>query len=134
MEENGYVSGAGDYTVNVQVSNSAGDVTAVPVRMKVTDPSDEGESEKYYPVLSQYIVYTSLGQGLDLYSLLTGLQHGSAQFIFGSEELSGEITPASVAITDRTDYNTPGAYLVDYSYTTAEGVTAVTTLTVVVEE
>jgi len=134
VEENGYVSGAGDYTVNVQVSNSAGDVTAVPVRMTVTDPSDEGESEKYYPVLSQYIVYTSLGQGLDLYSLLTGLQHGSAQFIFGSEELSGEITPASVAITDRTDYNTPGAYLVDYSYTTAEGVTAVTTLTVVVEE
>ena len=81
------------------------------------------------------ILYTLLwGRALIFTASLTGLQHGSAQFIFGSEELSGEITPASVAITDRTDYNTPGAYLVDYSYTTAEGVTAVTTLTVVVEE
>ena len=48
----------GEYGIVAQVSNSAGDVCSVPLTVTVVDASSQEERGKYYPTLSQYIVYT----------------------------------------------------------------------------
>lgn len=131
---NGYIDGAGTYPVTVQVSNSAGDVTSVSLEMTIVDPQDEQESQKYYPVLSEYIVYTKAGQPLSLRDYVTGLQRGSQIYEFTDPELSLAQGITSVNIADGTDYNTPGTYTAEFSYVSLEGVTATTKMTVVVEE
>lgn len=134
IEGNGYIDGAGTYPITLQVNNSAGDVTSVPVELTIVDPEDEQESEKYYPVLSQYIVYTKAGQSLSLGDYVTGLQRGSMIFEFDSPDMPEDLAGTEVSITDGTDYNTPGTYTAEFSYTPPEGVTATTKMTVVVEE
>ena len=134
IEGNGYIDGAGTYPITLQVNNSAGDVTSVPVEMTIVDPEDEQENEKYYPVLSQYIVYTKAGQSLSLGDYVTGLQRGSMVYEFDSPDMPEDLAGTEVSITDGTDYNTPGTYTAEFSYTPPEGVTATTKMTVVVEE
>lgn len=134
IEGNGYIDGAGTYPITLQVNNSAGDVTSVPVKMTIVDPEDEQENEKYYPVLSQYIVYTKAGQSLSLGDYVTGLQRGSMVYEFDSPDMPEDLAGTEVSITDGTDYNTPGTYTAEFSYTPPEGVTATTKMTVVVEE
>lgn len=134
IEGNGYIDGAGTYPITLQVNNSAGDVTSVPVEMTIVDPEDEQENEKYYPVLSQYIVYTKAGQSLSLGDYVTGLQRGSMVYEFDSPDMPEDLAGTEVSITDGTDYNTPGTYTAGFSYTPPEGVTATTKMTVVVEE
>ena len=41
IDGNGYIDGAGTYPITLQVNNSAGDVTSVPVEMTIVDPEDE---------------------------------------------------------------------------------------------
>ena len=134
IEGNGYIDGAGTYPITLQVNNSAGDVTSVPVEMTIVDPEDEQENEKYYPVLSQYIVYTKARQSLSLGDYVTGLQRGSMVYEFDSPDMPEDLAGTEVSITDGTDYNTPGTYTAEFSYTPPEGVTATTKMTVVVEE
>ena len=129
-----YVSQAGDYTLTVQVSNSAGDTCSVPLTLTVVDPSDDSQRDKYYPILSKYIVYTGAGEQVDLASLVTGVERNGSEYLFSEGEQSGlPGGPETVVISGNVDYNTAGTYIVDYSYTSADGVTAVTKLTVVVE-
>lgn len=127
-----YVSQAGDYSVTVQVSNSGGDTCSVPLTVTFTDSSDPLENDKYYPVLSDYIVYTPLSTAVDLPSFLTGLKRGGTEYLFaaGGDTLPG--TAADVVISGTVDYETAGAYTVDYQFTSEDGVTAVTKLVVVV--
>ena len=102
--------------------------------LAIVDPEDEQENEKYYPVLSQYIVYTKAGQSLSLGDYVTGLQRGSMVYEFDSPDMPEDLAGTEVSITDGTDYNTPGTYTAEFSYTPLEGVTATTKMTVVVEE
>ena len=81
-----YVQQAGDYPITVQVSNSAGDTCTVNLTVTVTDPSDENESQKYYPLLSQYIVYAKVGGSVDYDSLITGFEHNGAEYLFEEED------------------------------------------------
>lgn len=123
-----YISQAGDYSVVVQVSNSAGDTCSVPLTITVTDSESE---QGYYPVLSDYIVYTEVGRAVDTSDLLIGLERGGTQYLFGG----GRVAPGSrseVRISGDVDYNTPGTYAVDYSFTSEDGQTATTKLAVVV--
>lgn len=127
-----YVSAAGSYTITVQVSNSAGDTCSVPVDVTVTDPSDPAEREKYYPVLSEYIVYTDVGVPIDPAAFLTGLERNGTQYLF---DVDAGVLPAgreSVVIAGAVDYNTAGTYTLEYQFANADGVTAVTKLAVVV--
>ena len=127
-----YISTAGSYTITVQVSNSAGDTCSVPVDVTVTDPTDSDEREKYYPVLSEYIAYTDAGVPIDPAAFLIGLERNGTQYLFDTD---AELMPAgreSVVIAGAVDYNTPGTYTLEYQFTNADGVTAVTKLAVVV--
>lgn len=127
-----YISGAGDYPVQVQVSNSAGDTCSVALSVTVTDPDDPLEREKYYPVLSQYIVYTDVGQELDLGSFVIGLERNGSEYFFDRDADRLPAGRESVGVSGDVDYQTAGSYIVNYQFTTEDGVTAVTKLTVVV--
>ena len=128
--DSAYVSQAGDYNVTVQVSNSAGDTCTVPLTVTVTDSSSDDERGKYYPALSQYIVYTPVGEQVDLAALITGVTRGGSEYAFG--EPGAPESPEGVSISGDVDYGTEGTYTVEYSYTPEGGVTATTKLTVVV--
>lgn len=121
----------GKYEVLLQVNNRLGDTCVVKVNMELLDTLD---NQKYYPMLSDYIVYTSVGTELDFASYLTGVSNAAEEFWFGQEETPGGVETSRVAIDSKVDYNTPGIYEVEYSYTTRSEVTATTVLTVVVEE
>ena len=128
--DSAYVSQAGDYNVTVQVSNSAGDTCTVPLTVTVTDSSSDDERGKYYPALSQYIVYTPVGEQVDLAALIIGVTRGGSEYAFG--EPGAPESPEGVSISGDVDYGTEGTYTVEYSYTPEGGVTATTRLTVVV--
>lgn len=133
LDNNTYISEAGTYTATAQVSNSAGDTCTVPLEITVVDSSDGTESRKYYPMLSQYIAYTKVGQKLDAASYLEGLMQGDSEYPFGESGLV-DASAGDVSVSDGVDYSKAGTYAITYTYTSGSGVTAVTKLTVVVEE
>ena len=130
FNDGSYIAMAGEYGITVQVSNSAGDTCSVPLTVTVTDPAEE--SGKYYPMLSDYIVYAPVGGYVDLTSLLIGLENSSTQYLFADVNPSAPGGIESVAIGGAVDYNTPGTYTVDYQFTSASGATGTTKLAVVV--
>lgn len=130
FNDGSYIAMAGEYGITVQVSNSAGDTCSVPLAVTVTDPAEE--SGKYYPMLSDYIVYAPVGGYVDLTSLLIGLENSSTQYLFADANPSAPGGIESVAIGGAVDYNTPGTYTVDYQFTSASGATGTTKLAVVV--
>lgn len=128
-----YVQQAGDYPITVQVSNSAGDTCTVGLTVTVTDTADETESEKYYPLLSRYIVYTEIGGSVDYASLITGFERNGTEYLFDKEDayfMPGD--RGDVKISGDVNFDQAGTYTVNYQFTTEDGVTATTKLAVVV--
>ena len=128
-----YAYQTGNYNLTVQVSNSASDTCSVNLVATITDPSDTDEREKYYPVLSDYIVYTDVGKSVDLESLITGFERNGTEYLF--EETEEDFLPGGrgdVEISGDVDYETAGSYTVDYTFTTEDGAAATTKLAVVV--
>lgn len=130
LDNNAYINGAGTYGVTAQVSNSAGDTCSVPLELTIVDGDSTEEREKYYPMLSQYIVYTPVGQAISPMDYLTGFMRGSTEYTLS--DLPMNVDPAAVAVGGEVDYNTAGNYTLEYSYTSPEGVVAVTKMAVVV--
>ena len=129
-----YNSVAGDYDVTAQVTNSAGDVRVVPLQVTFVDNSNREESMKYYPVLSEYIVYTGVDEKVSLASYITGVKRGNGVYSFEDDAEYLPFTKSAINVEHEIDYAKPGTYPVEYSYTTEEGIKAVTRLYVVVEE
>lgn len=132
LEDAWYSEEPGEYALTVQVGNDAGDVCSIPMSITIKDSNSLVESKKYYPILSEYIVYTSAGQPLELEKYLTGLMKGNTKYYFEDAELG--VTPERVVISADIDYDTAGVYEVEYNFTSSEGISAVTKLYVVVEE
>lgn len=135
----------GQHEIIFQVNNSAGDTCIVP--MELTIVNREEEARKLYPLLSDYIVYTKVGEELDEEAYLLGLTYNGAEYLFeentesendseteenGAEE--DKITARDIRIRSQVNYEAAGVYTIEYSYTSSEEITAVTTLYVVVEE
>lgn len=129
-----YYYEVGEYDITAQVTNNAGDVCVVPMQVTVVDGSDKEEAAKYYPILSDYIVYTNVNSQLDLWDYIVGVKNGNAEYTFADNGNMLAITAADIQVESQIDYSTAGVYTVEYSYTTLEGVEAVTKLYVVVEE
>lgn len=125
---------AGECDITAQVTNSAGDVQAIPLQVTFVDKSNREEGMKYYPTLSEYIVYTNVDTRVNLSSYIIGVQKGNAVYTFEDDAEYLNFTKNAVKIQHEIDYSVPGTYPVEYSYTTEEGIKAVTRLYVVVEE
>lgn len=132
FDNNAYINGTGSYKVTAQVSNSAGDTCSVPLEVTVVDENSDEEMDKYYPMLSQYTVYTKVGQAVSPMDYFTGFIKGTTEYTM--DQLPAGLNPAAVGVGGTVDYNTPGAYTLEYSYSADGVVTAVTKLVVVVEE
>lgn len=131
MSDNYYVVQEGIYDITLQVSNSAGDVRSIPMQMQIIYNDDDDERAKEYPVLSKYIVYTSVGKEIDTSKYLKGLSKNGVES--GFDELF-YVFKDDIRIESNVDYSTPGVYTVDYSYKAEGAKRAVTKLYVVVEE
>jgi len=122
----------GNYPITFQVNNSAGDSCVVPMELSILDPASE--TGKYYPILKDYIVYTSVGKEVKLASYLRGIQSSEETYIFGEVGIPSNIKASNVKIQSNVDYTKTGVYAVNYTYETRAKVKATTTLYVVVEE
>lgn len=131
LAEEWYDQEPGEYAFTVKVSNDAGDLCEIPMTAIIIDDSLI-ESKKYYPSLSEYIVYTSVDKPLELKDYVRGVIRGNTEYHFGDGEIS--VTADNIQISSDIDYSVPGVYEVEYSYTSLEGITAVTKLYAVVEE
>ncbi len=117
--------------VRLLVSNSGADTLSLELEMTLTDQGDGAEREKYYPMVSEYIVYTKVGKSVDPLAYLTGVEHNGYTYAFDE---GTEITRDMIVMEEAVDVSQPGTYPVRFSYTTPAGVKAVTTMYVVVEE
>lgn len=126
-----YIQEPGFYKITAQVSNSAGDTCSVPLEINIVD-SSASESQKYYPMLSDYIIYMKAGEAINLNKYLIGVMRGEQEYKFSDGMIN--VSRSDIAIINHVDFDTPGTYTVDYSYTSSSGVNAVTKLVVVVEE
>lgn len=126
--------GIRSYTIQAEVSNSAGDICSVPLEVVVTDSTDSHEDSKYYPMLKEYILYTKVGETLDLKANVIGAVHNGVEYTFEKDNMFLGFSRGSIRIKDNIDYSKPGHYTVEYSYRNPYGVTAVTKLVVIVEE
>ncbi len=131
-----YIQEPGFYKVTAQVSNSAGDTATLPLEMNIVDSGNSNESQKYYPTLSDYVLYVKVDDQINLKRYLTGVMRGTQQFNFADNESGSvlNITRSDISIVNHVDFSTPGVYTVDYSYTSSSGVTGLTKMVVVVEE
>lgn len=134
IEDTYYAYLTGEHGITVQVSNSAGDVRAIPMTVTLIDSTDREENAKNYPVLSEYIVYTKVGEELKFSSYIEGMARGNQTYSFEKDADLLSMKKSDIKIEEEVNYSVPGVYPVEYSYTTEEGITAVTRLYAVVEE
>lgn len=133
FDDASYIQGPGFYNVTASVSNSAGDTVSLPLEMNIIDSGDSEENQKYYPTLSDYVIYVKVDEAINLKTYLTGVTRGSQQYDFADGGVLN-ITSDDISIVNHVDFSTPGTYTVDYSYTSSSGVTGLTKMVVVVEE
>ena len=129
-----FMYGNSNYPVTLQVCNSAGDVCSVDVNVVITDSTDSDEREKYYPILSDYIVYTREGKELSLRKYIKGLEQNGIEYLYSKDDDLESRTKGKIKISEDIKYSKPGVYEVDYSYRSEGGAKAVTKMYVVVEE
>lgn len=106
------------YAVTAQVTNSMGDTALVQLPVIV----EEYAAARPVVTLTEQLVYLSAGSGFDARSFLA------------SAECAGRSVPLEdVTVEGTVDTDTPGNYWVYYSYT-ADGLTGLAILTVVISE
>lgn len=112
-------SSVGNYGLTFQVTNSAGDTARLPVQLEFLSEEDY---KKPAPALTEYVVYTRLGEQVDYSQYLSGVSYsGSFQEFedqttdeFGNSVKNG-YGRNDVSINSDVDYNTPGVYTVSYT-------------------
>lgn len=111
----------GDYPMVFSVANSAGDVAELPVTVQMYRPSGEPEI-----LLSEYLVYTSVGKALEPWDYVKEITMGGITYergedgVFYGPEPENEnqerdsISREDVQITQDIDYQTPGVSEITY--------------------
>lgn len=125
----------GDYDLKLEVTNSLGDRSVLPVTFKVLS-----ESEKQAPTikLDNYVVYVPFNGQFDPQKYPKYIVDGQMKPVSKEDEISYEsedVVPISdVSIKSNVDTQVPGVYTVEYKYTsTVTKYTGKTTLYVCVE-
>ena len=147
-----YVNIPSDYQVSFEVANSAGDRAILPATVTIYDP----EERKNLPQISltHYLVYTSIGEELNLQEYLKSVKFGSViytvsdgptTFAVDTSDLTPEerkemkklepsVRKEQFKINNIPDYQTPGIYEVQYTIDSLEGQRGEVKLIVIVEE
>lgn len=128
-----YNETAGVYPMTLQVSNSAGDLQSISIEVVVIDNADSTERVKYYPLLSDYIIYTNINQELDLNQYIIGLEQNDEAYLYDGNPEFQERVEGRIQISSEVNYKEAGVYEVEYTYTSDAGITATTKAYVIVE-
>lgn len=119
--DNVSTSAAGEYPITVQVTNSSGDTTLIP--LTVTIRNDTSQHPVIY--LDEYIVFIDSSEHIDLETL-------REHILSVRESAYGDtVDPEAVEISGEIDYSTFGSNDITFSYTNADGLTYSVILTVV---
>ena len=136
------VDQVGDYPVVLTVTNSAGDVSELPVTVQIYDPTEESQNPQIE--LSAYLVQTTPGTAVDPWSYVQSITLRGKDYVRGEDGVLRDTDPAEnqertsisqgeVSISQDVDYNTPGVYEITYQFED-EGDTGVIRLVVVVSQ
>lgn len=146
-----YTSVPSDYPVTLVVTNSAGDTAILPVTVTMYDAIEEREAPKIS--LTNYLVYTKVGDEINPKDYIEGIEYNRVEYLvtdgrgtydIDTSEMSNQEKKAfyeeepSVNI-DRfmiggsVDYYTPGVYEVKYYIDSPEEFRGTVNLVVVVE-
>lgn len=137
------VDKAGDYPVLFTVSNSAGDLSSLPVTVTMYDRGEEGAKPQIS--LSQYIVYTTPGIPVNPWDYVLSIEMEGELYerdLDGvlrdmtpkEQQLRTEVRPEEVTAIQDFDYNVPGVYEMTYQITDKDGDAGSVRLIVVVSE
>ena len=118
----------GDYHMEFVVSNSMGDTVHLPVIVTIYSSSQESGLPQI--TLTKYLVNTSVGESVDLLSLIDQISYHNSTYRRGEDGnfYNGEFTAegnvvmfssASVQTDSDIDWNTPGVYDVKITFTDA---------------
>ena len=136
----------GEYEVRLQAANSAGDVSTLPVIVRV----EETNRSTPQILLFNYVRYLDQGEEFDPYAQIKqvsingrsyGVEQGRGNY--GKESLSKDdevvVGTKQIVVKNSVDTSTPGNYMVKYSMTISVGsdgdrLTGVTYLCVVVRD
>ena len=117
---------AGDYHMEFVVSNSMGDTVRLPVTVTIYSSLQENGLPQI--MLTKYLVNTPVGQPIDILSLIDQINYHNSTYRRGEDGnfYSGEFTADgnaimfssdSVQINSDIDWNTPGVYEVNITFT-----------------
>lgn len=118
---------AGDVEIAFQVTTSAGSSAQVTLPAAVLTAEDYA---KPYPELSTYLVYTTVGQQVDLSAYPIGACAGGNHYLFADYDedesyvgvTEDYYSTDNVTYSGEVDYNTPGVYTVTYTLRARESV------------
>ena len=143
---------AGDYKVEVEVTNSAGDTFTLPLTVTIHEGSAYNAAPKIQ--LSSYLVYAKAGHPLDPREYITGAMYrnvfyavteGEGTYRVDTSDMTSaekeafskrvpEVNIDWFEIQDMANYNYPGVYEIQYNLSDGDGNRGRVILTVVVEE
>ena len=146
------VDTAGDYKVNLEVTNSAGDTFTLPLTITIYESSMNSSAPRIQ--LSSYLVYTTVGEPIYPLDYLTGMTYRGTDYSLTTEEGTFRVDTTYMErdelkafrerepavnygwfeIMDMTNYNYPGVYEIQYTLSDDDGNRGRVILTVVVEE
>lgn len=102
---------AGAYTVNFQVSNSAGDVVELPLTVETYDASADSSAPKVE--LSEYLIYVETGSAINPSDYILGVTDSGMSWEMGDN--SNPYSLSDIEITNPVDTSTPGVYEISYT-------------------
>lgn len=123
----------GDYRMKISVVNGVGDVVEVPVTVELYENLQD--SSKAKALLSDYLIYTKVGQEIDPSEYLEGVVVRNVEYRW-DDEVTGTIIPYTrnqIDIENNVKIDTPGVYDVIYSITENSFTTQIRMI-VIVEE
>lgn len=110
----------GEYSITVQVTNSLGDTSTIPLTVIIA--KDNLHARRQLVLLNEYLTYVEVGSDFNPW-----------QYVYGVYDSEGKIKPKTVAdVSSNVDTSTEGVYEVRYSYSDG-GFDYTAILTVVVE-
>lgn len=112
------VDEAGEYKVELQVRNNAGDTEYLPFTLEILEASDYNMEPQIY--LKKYVAYTKKGKKIDYKKNLDSVTIAGVEYELtdGNEWTEDSIGKDKIRVNDKgVDYKTPGVYEVTYSLT-----------------
>lgn len=119
----------GEYTVNFQVSNSAGDVVTLPLTVEYYDTSEDNAASKVE--LSDYLIYVKVGDQINPLDYVTGIIDGGT--LWEMDDRNNPYDLDDIEIVNPVDTSVPGVYEISYTIPTEETYQPKIRLIVIVE-